>query len=343
MTSVPNPRPLRLWLMAMVFLILAMVAVGGLTRLTRSGLSIVEWRPITGIIPPLGEAAWQAEFGKYQQTPEFQKINHAMDVEGFKGIFWWEYGHRLLGRLIGLAFALPLVIFVWRRQVSLGLAAKLGVALLLGGAQGLLGWIMVKSGLVDLPRVSHYKLAAHLSLALFLMGFLFWLAQDLGRSSLPGRRASLWLRRLSAGLLALICLQIFYGALTAGLRAGHVAHTFPTMNGYWLPPGLGAFQSPRDIVDNPVTVQFVHRSLGWAVLAASLTLAFLGLRRRDLSPRQRRSVGLVAAMTLTQFALGVFTLLHAVPISLASLHQIGAGILLLLALNSVHAFYARPV
>jgi cytochrome c oxidase assembly protein subunit 15 len=315
-----------------------MVAVGGLTRLTRSGLSIVEWRPITGVIPPLTEEQWQGELQKYRQTPEYQKVNKGMSVEEFKDIYWWEYGHRLLGRVIGLAFALPLVFFVWRRQVSGSLAGKLVIALVLGGGQGFLGWIMVKSGLVDLPRVNHYKLAAHLSLALFLMGFLFWIAQDL-RAASSKRRVTGLLPMLSVSFLILVCVQIFYGALTAGLRAGHMYNTFPTMHGSWIPQGIGSFGPIRDFFENPVTVQFMHRMLGWLTLLSSLVLGWLAYRSREINARQRLSLGLVVGMVLIQFTLGVLTLLHAVPVNLGSMHQIGACVLLLLALNNVHVFF----
>lgn len=334
---------LRIWLFTSAFLVFAMVAIGGLTRLTRSGLSIVEWKPISGVVPPLNEEQWEAEFEKYKQYPEYKKINHAMSLSEFKFIYAWEFVHRLLGRLIGLVFAVPLVIFALRGQIKGALGWKLFLALLLGGLQGLLGWYMVKSGLVDMPRVSHYRLAAHLLLALFIMGFLYWIYLDLAQRptaamkslfSLPHRSLRRWTRLF----LALLTLQIFYGALTAGLHAGHMYNTFPLMNGLLIPQGIGSLGWVRDFFENPVTVQFVHRSLGWLVFFGALGLGLAGWRSAGLSLIQRRSLTALAGMAFIQFGLGVATLLYAVPVSLGSLHQMGACVLLLLSIHAVYRF-----
>ncbi len=341
MSSMSSSRGLRVWLLLTSFLIFSMVAIGGLTRLTRSGLSIVEWKPISGVLPPLNEAEWQAEFEKYQAFPEYQKVNHGMELHEFKYIFYWEFLHRLLGRMIGLVFAIPLIVFVWKRQVRGSLARKLAFAFLLGGAQGALGWFMVKSGLVDLPRVSHYRLAAHLSLALFLMCFLYWIARDLGHAvrlrlsfqSLPG---------LLKIFLGLVIVQIFYGALTAGLHAGHMYNTFPTMQGLWVPQGIGSLGWVRDFFENPVTVQFVHRCLGWLTLASALSLGVLALRDRLMNGTARRAVFMISVAVLLQFTLGALTLIYTVPVALGSMHQIGACIVLILTVRAYHLFRRHP-
>ncbi len=337
MANVSTSRMLRVWLLATSFLIFTLVAVGGLTRLTRSGLSIVEWKPVSGVLPPLTEEEWLGEFEKYKQFPEYQQINHQMDLPEFKVIFYWEYFHRLLARLVGVVFAVPLVFFALRGMVRGPLVLKLFIALLLGGAQGALGWFMVKSGLVDVPRVSAYRLAAHLGLALFLMSFLFWTAQDL-KAQFRVRRNLGLMPKLTLGFVALVACQIFYGALTAGLHAGHMYNTFPTMNGLWIPQGLGSLGWLSDFFENPVTVQFMHRSLGWAVLLSAITLGVVAERTRGLSKRQRLSVRVTLACVLGQFVLGVFTLLHAVPVALGSAHQMGATLVLLSSLYTAHLF-----
>ncbi|MDQ3235417.1 MAG: COX15/CtaA family protein [Pseudobdellovibrionaceae bacterium] len=341
MAQTQSNSGIRIWLLITAFMVFSMVAVGGLTRLTRSGLSIVEWKPISGVLPPLTEEAWNVEFEKYKQFPEYQKVNHKMELDEFKFIFYWEYGHRLLGRLIGFVFAIPLLIFALQKKVRGTLARNLVIALVLGGAQGALGWYMVKSGLVDRPSVSHFRLAAHLLLALFLMCFLYWLALDLReplRKQLQGSR----LKPLSVAFLGLLSLQIFYGALTAGLRAGHMYNTFPTMNGLWIPQGIGSMGPFLDFLENPVTVQFVHRCLGWLVLGSAIGLFILSRKHPDLTPRQRWSFQAVLVMVLLQFTLGVLTLLYMVPVALGSLHQMGACVLLLLTVNAVHAMREGP-
>ncbi len=331
----PN-RGVRIWLYLTVFTIFVMIGVGGLTRLTRSGLSIVEWKPISGVLPPLNEEQWNVEFEKYKQFPEYQKVNGHFELEDFKFIFYWEYGHRLLGRLIGLIFAVPLLFFAIRGRVRGSLAKKLTVALFLGGLQGFIGWYMVKSGLVDRPRVSHYRLATHLGLAMFLMSFLYWIARDI---RYPLRRVlgdEKTLYRVTVGFLALVCLQIFYGALTAGLHAGHVYNTFPLWNGAWLPAGMQQLGGLKDFFDNPVTVQFIHRGFGWVIFFFAIGLASLAPKFLNPSPRQLRALHVIGGITVIQFALGVLTLLHAVPVALGSAHQLGASLLLLASVHAVH-------
>lgn len=329
-------RAVRTWLYITIFTILVMIGVGGLTRLTRSGLSIVEWKPITGVLPPLNEEQWNVEFEKYKQFPEYQTVNGHYELHDFKFIYLWEYAHRLLGRLIGLIFALPLFYFMIRGRIRGRLARNLFIALALGGLQGFIGWYMVKSGLVDMPRVSHYRLATHLGLAMFLMVFLYWIVRGLRyplQRMLQGQKR---IFKLQAAFLALVSLQIFYGALTAGLHAGHIYNTFPLWNGLWIPAGMGVMEGLRDIFDNPVTVQFIHRGFGWIIFFAAMALSYYIPRLPEVTSRQKIAIRVIGGLTIVQFALGIFTLIHAVPVALGSLHQIGASLLLLACVHAVH-------
>ena len=329
-------RAVRIWLYLTIFTILLMIGVGGLTRLTRSGLSIVEWKPIAGVVPPLSEEQWNVEFEKYKQFPEYQKNNAHFELSDFKFIYFWEYGHRLLGRIIGLLFALPLLYFAIRGRIRGSLARKLVLALLLGGLQGFIGWYMVKSGLVDLPKVSHYRLATHLGLAMFLMVFLYWVVRDMRYPLRKVSGADRKLFRWTLGFLGLVCVQIFYGALTAGLHAGHIFNTFPLWNGLWVPPGMAYMGGFRDLFDNPVTVQFIHRGLGWVTFFVALALAYFGPKVAGATGRQTSALRIIGGLAVVQFVLGVVTLLHAVPVALGSAHQIGASLLLLASVHAVH-------
>ena len=342
MISAPETRGVRIWLAAMMALVLGMVALGGITRLTGSGLSMVTWEPILGAIPPRTEADWQHRFEQYRQSPEFQKINAEMTLPEFKWIFFWEYTHRLVGRAIGVVFLLPFLGFLARRRLSGRTIARLAVAFLLGGLQGGLGWFMVKSGLVDDPRVSHLRLAAHLSLALFLLGWLWWLFLDLAPPRRRLRGHALVRRSAWAFLLALIA-QIVWGAFTAGLDAGLLHNTFPTMSGAWMPYGVFDFASGGvgDLINNPVTVQWLHRALGWAVGLGAFTL-WLFARAYALTPRQRGALEAVFGLSLLQFGLGVATLLLRVPVALGVSHQVNAALLLLAVVTLVHATRAPP-
>lgn len=324
MSTSARPRAVAIWLFVMAALVFAMVLLGGATRLTESGLSMVDWRPLMGVLPPLNQAEWLAVFQDYKAYPEYQQINEGMSLEAFKRIFWFEYAHRVLGRAIGLAFALPLLVFLLRRQVPAGYGLRLAGLFLLGGLQGLVGWWMVKSGLVNEPDVSHYRLATHLGLAVAIFAALLWTALDLaaGRARIA-TGLGLWL------LVALFA-QILLGALVAGLNAGLVYNSFPTMNGYWIPPELG-FQSPlwRDLVENPVSVQFLHR-LG-AVLVAVLALAWAWRERAGGWRALLLALGVAG-----QFLLGVVTLLQQVPLGLGLAHQGGALLLLAIAVLLMH-------
>ncbi|MBI5164006.1 MAG: COX15/CtaA family protein [Magnetospirillum sp.] len=298
--------------MACAAMVVAMVVLGGLTRLTGSGLSMVEWQPLT-VLPPLGEAAWQAQFAKYQASPEFRLVNRSMDLAGFQAIFWLEYVHRLWGRLIGLAFAVPLAVFVVRGRIDRRLAVRLALILVLGAAQGGVGWLMVASGLVERPSVSHYRLAAHLLLALLIFAALLWTGLDLLRPRAAGVD-----RRLMA-LAAVATATIAWGALVAGLDAGLASDTFPLMNGSLFPDG-GLALTPVALngVENPVTVQFIHRLLALTTLVAATVLWAV---RRGALPAA------VAAWCWVQAGLGVATVLLHVPVALAALHQAGAVVL----------------
>lgn len=317
----------RWWLGVVLALILVMVAVGGITRLTESGLSMVTWEPILGALPPMNQAQWQERFDQYRQFPEYQQLRRGMSLEEFKVIFFWEYLHRLLGRLLGLVYAIPLAWFWWKRAIPPGFKGPLLVGLLLGGAQGVMGWYMVKSGLVDNPYVSHYRLAAHLGLAFIVFSYLLWhlLAMSPGLASAP---ASPRARRWAAALITMLVVQIVWGAFVAGLNAGFMYNTFPTMQGHWLPP-YGDAMTPfwKNLVDNPSTVQFIHRVLGTLLLVATLA-AWLVLRRDPTVTGEKRSaLQLFVVLLVTQFWLGVFTLVWMVPIALGVIHQVTACLL----------------
>ena len=316
-------RRIAYWLLICCALVFAMVVLGGVTRLTGSGLSMVEWQPVYGVLPPLSEAEWQVVFEKYQQTPEFQHVNFQFGVEEFKNIFWLEYWHRILGRLIGLVFFLPLLYFWLRRQIPAGLAPKLVTMFVLGGLQGLLGWYMVKSGLIDNPHVSPYRLTAHLLLAVLVYAYMFWVALGLLRPAAdkptPGD-----LRAASKAVLALSVLTIASGGFVAGLKAGFTYNTFPLMAGQWVPDGLFSMQPWYiNLFENVATVQFSHRILAVTTLLAVILL-WLASRRANLPVYLRRGFLGLLAVAVLQVGLGISTLLLQVPITLASLHQAGA-------------------
>jgi cytochrome c oxidase assembly protein subunit 15 len=326
-------RRVAAWLLACCALVFAMVVVGGVTRLTHSGLSIVEWQPIMGAVPPLTEAQWLETFEKYKLTPQYLQVNLGMSLEAFKGIFWWEYVHRLLGRLIGVVFLLPLLWFWMRGQVDRRLAFGLGAIFVLGALQGAMGWYMVESGLVDDPRVSQYRLTAHLALAVGIYAAMFWLALDLG---LAGARAaaSRSLRRLGWVITALVCYMVVTGGFVAGIRAGLAYNTFPLMNGHVVPPEAFSIEPwYLNFFNNMAMVQFDHRLGGWA-LAIAVPWFWLRARREQ---RVRLAAHLLLAALVLQIILGISTLLLAVPLSLAAAHQAGALLLFTAALYANHA------
>ena len=328
------------WLYLCLFLIFAMVILGGVTRLTDSGLSMVNWHPIHGVIPPLNEQQWQEEFGNYQQSPEFQKINRDMDVQDFKSIFWFEFSHRLLGRLIGLVFLIPFLYFWFRKQIKPGLTPKLIIMFCLGGLQGLLGWYMVKSGLVSNPHVSQYRLTAHLMSAILIYGFILWVILDLSRehSYLAMRNSAIqgW-RRGALGLTVLLLVTIVSGGFVAGLDAGMIFNSFPLMGGEWIPQGIAAL-TPwyQNLFENKVTVQFDHRLL--AITTGVLLIGwYIKGRSRFEDKLITRSFKLVGMMVIIQLILGISTLLLQVPVWLGALHQAGALLLFSVLLMNLHA------
>ena len=317
-------RQVAAWLFVCAALVFAMVVVGGVTRLTHSGLSMVEWEPIVGAMPPLSQADWQSLFEKYRQTPEFRQVNHAMDVAGFKTIFWWEYFHRLLGRTIGLVFLLPFLWFLWRGKVDRRVAWQLGGVFLLGALQGALGWYMVRSGLVDDPRVSHFRLTAHLGVALAIFAAEVWIALGL----LAPRQEPV--RKFLGVLPFVVFAMALSGGMVAGLRAGSAYNTFPLMNGHLVPPETFML-APwwRNFLYNMAAVQLVHRTIFW-ILLVLVPLAW----------RQSRATlagNVLLAAFVLQASLGIGTLLLHVPVPLAALHQAGAVLLFFAALWTAHA------
>ena len=319
-----RPGPISSWLLAVAALVFLMVVVGGITRLTESGLSIVRWEPVSGAIPPIGEQAWQAEFDLYRESPQYQKVNSGMTLSEFKNIYFWEYVHRLLGRVIGLAFALPLLWFAARRAIPTGYGRKLIALLALGGLQGAIGWWMVASGLVDRPDVSHIRLAIHLLTALLIFASLLWVALDLRRLATDPDARPARMPTIAIWALCALALQLLYGAYVAGLDAGYAYSSWPRMGGEWFPSATPMMEPLlRNFVDNPIVVQFVHRWLAWAVALAAALLARSAWRHG----RRPEAVALLAAV-VAQILLGISTLLSGVDITIAAGHQAMAVILL---------------
>ena len=324
-------RAIGTWLLVCAAFVIAMTVVGGLTRLTRSGLSIVEWQPIAGVLPPMGADAWQQAFAAYRDTPEGKLVNHAMDLDGFQNIYLVEWAHRLLGRITGLVVLLPCLFFLATRRLRGARAARVLGIFVLGGVQGLLGWLMVKSGLVDAPHVSHYRLAMHLAMALLILALLVWAALDERPSrgrELAGNAGDA-LRPLAWGTLVVVAVTIVWGAFMAGLHAGHVAPTFPDMNGAMVP-------SFRSIFDDAVGVHFAHRMLGWCTALGTL-VTFAMTRVRPCAAGARSLALLLLLLVAVQITLGAFTVLHHVPLVLAALHQLNGVLLLTCAVALVHA------
>ena len=328
-------RAIRLWLYAVAGLVFVMVLVGGATRLTESGLSITEWRPVMGTLPPLGETEWQAEFEKYQAIPQYRELNRGMSLDQFKTIYWWEWVHRLIGRLVGVAFLLPLLWFLGRGWVAPRLQPRLWFIFGLGALQGAIGWWMVASGLADRVEVSQYRLATHLVLACAIYVALIWTArglEDRPALSLPGR-----VRAAAAVLLVLVLLQIYLGALVAGLRAGYVYNTWPLIDGAFVPDAGRLFlDTPlwRNFFENTLTVQFDHRMLAYGILICVLLHVFDVASAWKKGPALTGAIVLLATVTL-QAALGVWTLLWRVPLAIALIHQ--AMAMLVLTAATAHA------
>jgi cytochrome c oxidase assembly protein subunit 15 len=324
--------PVASWLLACCALVFAMVVVGGMTRLTHSGLSIVEWQPLVGAIPPLTDAQWQETFAKYRETPEFRLRNHDMTLAGFKGIFWWEYFHRLLGRVIGVAFLVPFLYFVARRRIPRSMTWPLAGIFLLGALQGAVGWYMVKSGLVDDPRVSSIRLATHLGLAFLIYAAMLWVALGLmARAPSPADEGT---RRASGLMAALVFVMVLTGALVAAIRAGYAYNTFPLMNGHLIPPEVLVIDPWwENFVHNMATVQLVHRVLAMIVLAAALLLWWRVRARIPEGAPARTWANALGFFVLLQVTVGIATLVLRVPLPLAALHQAGAVVVFTCALG----------
>ena len=324
-------RAIANWLLACIVMVALMVCIGGVTRLTESGLSIVKWELVSGTLPPLSEQAWQHEFDNYKQTPQYKKVNSDFQVSDFKRIFWLEYIHRLVGRAIGLVIFAPLLYFVARRQLTGALVKRCFLIFLLVGAQGAVGWVMVASGLNDQPRVEPLKLAAHLLLAFTVFAVMLWTRwQVLGNERHAASRCVAKLARLT---LALLLIQITFGALVAGLRAGLTYNTYPLMDGQWVPTGLHVMQPWwLNHVENVLTVQFQHRMMALLVVITCVVLVTYGWRQQNL----RTNLRMILIAICSQFALGVATLLSHVEIPLASAHQLFALILVALLLRLIY-------
>ena len=334
-------RAVRWWLLAVAALIVLMVLVGGATRLTESGLSIVEWKPVTGTLPPLTDAQWHEAFEGYKKIPQYREMNAGMSLHEFKTIFWWEWSHRLLGRFIGIAYLLPFLWFLWRGAFSPELKRRLWVIFGLGGLQGAIGWWMVASGLTHRTEVSQYRLAVHLLLALVIFSAIIWTVRQMRER--PRIVAPSRLKTTSVALLALTFLQIYFGALVAGLRAGRVYNTWPEIDGAFIPSmGRLFFEEPwwRNLFDNTLTVQFEHRMTAYALLALALWHAIDATRSRAASAVISGAWAMVAAI-IVQAALGVVTMLNQVPIDLALAHQAVAIVVLTLAVLQVEHLSAR--
>lgn len=329
-------RAVRMWLFAVAALVFLMVSLGGATRLTGSGLSITEWKPIMGAIPPLTEAHWLEAFAKYKQIPQYHHVNTGMSLEAFKAIFWWEWTHRFLGRLIGVAFFVPLLYFALTRRIGRAQVGRLAGIFVLGGVQGAVGWYMVSSGLADRIDVSQYRLALHLALAILILGLLLWAALSLepGADEPGVARTTTWAGWLIAGL---VFVQIVLGALVAGLRAGLAYNTWPLMEGRLVPPGLDAMQPwYLNLFENALTVQFNHRMAAYALLAVVLWQA---LRLASQAPGTRAALSalVLAAAVVAQAVLGICTLVMQVPIGLALAHQAGAAAVFSVAVWHLYA------
>lgn len=340
-----DKKPIAAWLLICCALVFAMVVVGGVTRLTDSGLSIVEWQPLIGTVPPITQEDWDELLEKYRSSPQYQQINKGMSVDEFKTIFWWEYFHRLLGRLIGLVFFIPFIYFLVTKKIDKPLGYKLAGIFVLGGLQGFMGWYMVMSGLVDNPRVSQYRLTAHLGLAFIIFAALFWVA--LGILSPNANTAAAnqntdalkGLRRFAYGLSWLIFIMVLSGGFVAGIRAGLAYNTFPLMNGHLVPPDLFVLEPwYRNFFENMTTVQFNHRLIAWVLIFSVPLLWFKAIFKSNLSGTTRLACHAFLLMLAIQVSLGITTLLHAVPINLAATHQGGAVLLFAASLWVSHQF-----
>jgi cytochrome c oxidase assembly protein subunit 15 len=348
MTAIPAQQPLdnravRWWLVTIVVLIAIMALVGGATRLTESGLSIVEWKPVTGTLPPLNQEQWTQAFDAYKTIPQYRELNAGMTLGEFKTIFWWEWSHRLLGRVIGVAFLLPFLWFLWRGALSADLRRRLWLVFGLGALQGAVGWWMVASGLSERVEVSQYRLATHLALAFFIFAAILWTLRRLVDG--PSSAASSRLKITGVALLVLTFVQLYLGALLAGLRAGRIYNTWPQIDGALIPSAARLFfEQPwwRNLFENTLTVQFEHRMTAYALFALAILHVLDAVRSRAGTAVITGALWLAAAITL-QAALGIVTLLNQVPVLLGLGHQAVAMSVLTLAVFQAERLAARQV
>ena len=320
-------KPVVIWLLTGCLLIFVMVVIGGITRLTNSGLSMVDWKLIMGMLPPLSEAEWLSTFKKYQQFPEYQQVNFMFTLEEFKAIFFWEYLHRMIGRFIGMVFIIPFFIFLIKKRLSKKVIGQSIILLAMGTFQGFLGWWMVKSGLNKDPDVSHYRLAIHLITAFITFAYTFWVALGIIYPGVSSQKLTKP-KNLLVVLLVMVIIQIVYGAFVAGLNAGFVMNTYPKMDDQWMHNSVTAMQPLwLNFIDGIGGVQFVHRIMAHLIVALIVYLLIISVKFKITSIQQKSLYVLIVAVFI-QFLLGVFTLLFAVPIALGVIHQVGAFILL---------------
>jgi len=340
--DVEAQKPIVAWLTLVGLMVFCMIIVGGATRLTHSGLSIVEWEPLVGTIPPLDQDDWDEVFDEYKTSPEYQQVNFGMSLDEFKVIFWWEYFHRLLGRLIGLVFFIPLLYFAIRRKINGSLAKRLFGIFVLGGLQGGMGWYMVASGLVDDPRVSQYRLTAHLGIAFLIFGAIVWTALSVmypskTNMSQPVRR----MFRFAVAINVIIFLMVLSGGFVAGIRAGLAYNTWPLMGNSFIPPDIFILTPGwRNFFENMATVQFDHRIIAY-VLAVLVPIFWFKVRRRDVSPQTVIATNTLLVLVFTQIVVGITTLLHHVPVTLGVAHQGIGSLVFVTSLWVTHSLISR--
>ena len=338
-------RRLEVWFWSGAALTFVILVIGGITRLTQSGLSIVDWQPIMGVVPPLNQADWQAAFDRYRQFPEYQLLRRGMTLAEFQFIFFWEYLHRMAARLIGLVFLIPFVAFWARGHLDRTLLGRSLLLFALGAAQGFMGWFMVMSGLVDQPHVSHYRLAAHLTLAFAIFGLCVWYALDLRPKAAGPVVDRVAARATERGLWAfgvLLATQVLWGAFVAGLKAGLVYPTFPLMGGHLVPPAMLALEpAVRNLFENPITVQWIHRVLGTALAVAAVVLQLRAPALRGDAPSRRLSAILLTLIAV-QVGLGGLTVVYAVPVALGAAHQAAALLIFGVYLVWLHRLRRDP-
>ncbi len=340
--DVEAQKPVVAWLAIVGLMVFCMIIVGGATRLTHSGLSIVEWEPLVGTIPPIDQEDWDEVFDEYKTSPEYQQVNFGMSLDEFKVIFWWEYFHRLLGRLIGLVFFIPLLYFAIRRKINGSLAKRLFGIFVLGGLQGGMGWYMVASGLVDDPRVSQYRLTAHLGIAFLIFGAIVWTALSVmypskTNMSQPVRR----MFRFAVAINVIIFLMVVSGGFVAGIRAGLAYNTWPLMGNSFVPPDIFILTPGwRNFFENMATVQFDHRIIAY-VLAVLVPIFWFKVRRRDVSPQTVIATNTLLVLVFTQIVVGISTLLHHVPVTLGVAHQGIGSLVFVTSLWVTHSLISR--